>query len=129
MDEEQSALPVKLFVLADRFGAACTINVTCTVKEPEPIVKVTLPVAVTVGSITLPAGECTIQALQSDGNGSVLLLRASNGMNVEVIANRINEARTANETHITLLTDGGTHHIDKVWLAGQQTGYELLAAK
>lgn len=52
MDEEQSALPVKLFVLADRFGAACTINVTCTVKEPEPIVKVTLPVYVFGASFT-----------------------------------------------------------------------------
>lgn len=94
------------------------------------VVKVTLPVAVTVGTKTLPAGECTIQSLRDDGSASVLLIRAGDGTAVNAIAAKVPASKTTftGETRVTLRNAGNTYQLDKIWLAGQQFGYELIAA-
>ena len=91
------------------------------------IVKVTFPVPVTVGTVTLPAGETSIQVLQNDGSASVLLIRSSNGVSVEALASRLTQSESSKETHVTL--SGADHQLDKIWLADQHYGYELLSAK
>jgi hypothetical protein len=119
----------KTLVAAAVVCLASVLGIGSAFAQMTNIMKVTLPVAVTVGSTVLPAGDCTIQSLQADGAGSVLLLRASDGTSIEVLANRINEAQSATQTHVTLRSEGTAHQLDRVWLAGQHTGYELLGVK
>jgi hypothetical protein len=93
------------------------------------VVRVTLPVAATIGGVSIPAGECTIQTLQSDGSSSVLLIRGANGAAVETIATRVNDSQSQRETHVTLRPAGSSYQLDKIWIAGQHYGYELLTSK
>jgi hypothetical protein len=93
------------------------------------LIKVTLPYATTVRTVTLPAGECTISEMWSDGNGTLLLIRSSSGPGVEALVSRIAAPQSKpSETQVVLRHTGATYQMDKIWLAGRDYGYELLPA-
>lgn len=93
--------------------------------------RVTLPQAVMVGQTQLPAGTYFIQQLTDDGNAGIISIHSeSHGPSVEVLATRIEEANghSAQRSEVTLKAVGGQYQLDKIWIEGQITGYELNTA-
>jgi hypothetical protein len=93
------------------------------------IVRVTLPHAATVGSRMLPAGEYTIRGITNENSSSsTLQIRSAAGATYSVVATRVYEtdSKRAYQTEIVLRRAGDNYQLDKIWLEGQDYGYELL---
>lgn len=93
------------------------------------IVKVTLPHDTTVGTAQLPAGEYTIRGLSDDSSSSsTLQIRSETGGYVAAVVLRIYEPanKRAEHTQVLLRRDGDRYQMDKIWLQGQEYGYEFL---
>ena len=93
--------------------------------------RVTLPQTVMVGQTQLPAGTYFIQEVSDDGNASILTIRSeSHGPSIEVLATRIEEANGHGAQHssVTLKPISGKLQLDKIWIEGQVSGYELNTA-
>jgi len=93
-------------------------------------IKVTLPYAATVGATNLPAGDYTISEIKEPGGSQILLFRSSNGLSVNALAMPITDehARTGQNTEVVLHQVGGKYEVEKVWIGGEDRGYELLTA-
>lgn len=93
------------------------------------IVKVTLPQGATVGTAALAAGDYTIRGLTDDGSSSsTLQIRSATGGYVAAVALRIQEplSKRAEHTQVLLRRNGDKYQFDKIWLEGQDYGYEFL---
>jgi hypothetical protein len=96
--------------------------------QMEDIITVKLPVAAMVGKVVLPAGEYTIRDLGGDGSSPGIEIRSMTGPSVSAIATQISVPKNgvANQTEVVLRREGNKYQIDKIWLRGQDRGYELL---
>jgi len=94
------------------------------------IVTVRLPMAATVGKVTLPAGVYTIRDLKEDGSSPVLEIRSANGPSVCAIVTHISAPnnRLASQTTVVLRHEGNKYQVDKIWFAGRDYGYDLQPA-
>jgi hypothetical protein len=91
-------------------------------------VTVNLPVAAKVGNFSLPAGEYSIREL----NNSVIEIssNARKGVSVFATVNQIDAPNheAADHTKVTLRKDANGYQIDKIWVEGQDLGFELTTA-
>ena len=90
-------------------------------------VTVTLPHAVTVGSTTLPSGEYTISSVDMT-DGELFVVRSANGPTVSLLSERI-DAHDQNRTEMVLSKDGDNWHFDKLFIQGDETGYQFINVK
>ena len=88
-------------------------------------VKVNLPYETKVGSVSLPAGAYSIRQL----SGSVLEFTsdAHKGVNTFVSVTRIvaPNMEAVDHTKLILKHDDKGYQVDKIWLEGQDMGFEL----
>src|SRR5712692_10055953 len=119
-----------LLALSVCLAAALGIATLPAAAQMQQTIKVTLPYAATVGTVTLPAGEFTIGVESSDGNASILTIRAASGATVEAMAMRILPPgiKQTEETKVVLRHVGNKYEIEKIWLADQAYGYQLMSA-
>lgn len=86
-------------------------------------VRVTLPFAATVGSVTLPAGDYTIQSLS--GNSSAVVFRSANGSAVTAATIQVSDSsKSSGQTEVMFQRTDGKYSIDKIFVAGQ--AFELV---
>jgi hypothetical protein len=90
-------------------------------------VTVTLPHAVTVGSTTLPSGEYTISSVDM-ADGELFVVRSANSPTVSLLAEKIGSP-DQNKTEIVFAKDGDNWHFDKLFLQGDETGYQFINVK
>ncbi len=90
-------------------------------------VTVTLPHAVTVGSTTLPSGEYTISSVDM-ADGELFVVRSANNPTVSLLAEKIGSP-DQNKTEVVFTKDGDTWHFDKLFLQGDETGYQFINVK
>ena len=90
-------------------------------------VTVTLPHAVMVGSVTLPSGEYTISSVDM-GDSEVFVVRSPGNPTVSVMAEKI-DAQDEDKTELVLTKDGDNWHFDKLFIRGDEIGYQFLNAK
>ena len=83
--------------------------------------RLTLPYAVTVGSVTLPAGDCTITNLKDNGHETFFLIRSGAGPAADVMMERSNSAESphAAESAVQLRHVGNKYEIDGIRIDGQ----------
>jgi hypothetical protein len=93
--------------------------------QTSDLIKVTLPFAVTIGTVTLPAGECTIRDLQDHGGAAVLLIRSSSGASVEALVSKVSAPKDLASSSVTFRQTGSKYEMDKIWAAGESFGYQL----
>jgi hypothetical protein len=88
-------------------------------------VTVTLPHDVTVGSTLLPSGQYTISSVDmSDGN-EFFVVRNAQGAAITLPAYKIDARDLPNKTRVTIQKDGNTWRLDKLFVAGDATGYQF----
>jgi hypothetical protein len=93
-------------------------------------VKVTLPEAVTVGSTTLPSGEYTISSVDLNDGNSWFVVRSDRGQAITTLhAQRINPTASEHKTRVTLEKDGAAWHFDKLFIRGDESGYQFTDQK
>lgn len=91
-------------------------------------VNVTLPHAITVGSTTLPSGEYTISSLNMSEGDNYFLIRSANGSAVTMQVQKI-DSPDPDKTQVVLSKDGDTWHIDKMFIQGENAGYQFVNIK
>jgi hypothetical protein len=90
--------------------------------------RVNLPVAAKVGNVSLPAGEYSIHELQN----SVLEFRSeSNGKNIFASVNSIvmPNHQIADHSKVILQKNDTGYQVQKIWIEGQEMGFELTSAE
>jgi hypothetical protein len=93
-------------------------------------VKVTLPEAVTVGSTTLPSGAYTITSVDMNDGNSWFVVRSERGQAITTLhAQRINPTASDDQTQVTLAKDGNAWHFDKLFIRGDESGYQFTDQK
>ena len=90
--------------------------------------KVNLPVAAKVGNVSLPAGAYSIREL----NNSLIEISSDSrkGASTFVTVNQIDAPKhqAADQTKVTLRKSGDGYQVDKIWIEGQELGFELVTA-
>jgi hypothetical protein len=90
-------------------------------------VTVTLPHAVTVGSTTLPSGDYTISSVDM-ADGELFVVRSANNPTVSLLAEKIGSP-DQNKTEVVFTKDGDNWRFDKLFLQGDETGYQFINVK
>jgi len=93
------------------------------------MLKVTLPVAANIGSVTLQAGTYTIY----ERANSVIDFRSDvcPGVSTFATVNSIElpNMKTAQHSKVVLRKDVSGYQVDKIWIEGQKLGFELTRAE
>ncbi len=91
--------------------------------------KVTLPVAANVGHVTLPAGAYTIHELAN----SVIEFTPDSRKGVSTYATvnsvEMPNQKSADHSKVVLRKDDNGYQVDKIWIQGQEMGFELNSAE
>jgi hypothetical protein len=106
----------------------CLAAATFAAQLPNKIT-VTLPSAVKVGDVTIPAGGLTLEGNSLTDDYPVITLRSENGMAVQALVLRLStpHGQTAGQTKVALRRVDDTFYLDKIWVAGQDVGFQVLA--
>ena len=88
-------------------------------------IKLTLPYALTYGSVTLPAGDCTITELKDNGHETLFLIRSGAGPAVDMMMERTepDDNPQAQPSAVQLRHVGNNYQIDGIRIDGQ--GYKV----
>lgn len=70
---------------------ASVIGMVPAVAQPAPGLRVRLPYAVTVGNVTLPAGDCTVTDSKDNGHETFFVIRSAAGPAVDLMMERDSE--------------------------------------
>ena len=91
-------------------------------------VTVTIPHDVTVGSTTLPGGEYTISDTHMPSGDEVFLIRSASGKAVTLQASKI-DSNDQSKTEVVFTKDGDTWRFDKMFVQGEESGYQFVNVK
>ena len=93
------------------------------------VITVNLPDAVNVGSTTLASGQYTITEYSVSSGRSLFVFRSDKGDTATVMGSRTADAPEAQKTAIVLSNEGGSLHLDKLFVEGDQTGIQFADTK
>jgi len=102
---------------------ASVIGVGPATAQTRNHIKLTLPYAVTVGTVTLPAGDCTITDIKGNGNETLFLIRSDAGPAVDVMMERTGESDEATPSAVQLRHVGNNYELGGIRIDGQ--GYKV----
>ena len=90
---------------------------------PAGLLHVNLAAPVSVGAVTLPAGDCTVEELSSGSDNVVLVVR-SGAEKAAVLAGRV-DPENHGKAGLVLKLNNGKYTLDQVWFNGE--GFQLQA--
>src|SRR4051812_46153443 len=96
---------------------------------PGRTVTVTLPQSFTVGSAVLPSGEYQITEFSLNDGGRLFVFRSDKGDVTSAMALQSAEQVTDQKTSLLLTNDKGTLRLDKIFVAGENAGYQFADSK
>jgi hypothetical protein len=104
---------------------ASVIGVVPASAQSRTQIKLTLPVAVTFGTVTLPAGNCTVTEIKDNGNEIFFLMRSEAGPAVELLMQRTGEPAipSAASSSVHLRHVGAFYELEGVKMDGQDYRY------
>jgi hypothetical protein len=118
-----NALKAKIFTVAMAAGLVGSAAFAAT-----DSVTVTLPESVTLGSATLAGGEYQVTE-SSMGTGSWFVFRSAKGEVVAAMASKVVDEPADQKTEVVLSHEGGSLHLDKLFIAGDSAGYQFPESK
>lgn len=96
---------------------------------PGSVVTVTLPQSISVGNATLASGQYTITESALPDGSSLFLFRSEKGDTTTAMAMKGVDPAADQKTSVVLSSDNGTLHLDKMFIAGESTGYQFADVK
>ena len=106
--------------------AVCLLSVLAVGFAQSLDLKVTFQHPVSVGSVTLPAGDYTIRELKASSSTPVLVFRSADGTSVSALASIVSEPNRETTDQVILRQVGDSYQLERIWLAGQNIGYEFM---
>lgn len=95
--------------------------------QAKPVV-VNLPHSVTVGNTVLPSGEYTISSLDMANGNEYFVVRSAGSATVTLQAQKLS-ANDNLATQVVLTKDGDTWRFDKMFIQGQDEGFQFVNGK
>ena len=106
------------------FAAVVCLGSAAAFGQMATSVKVTLPVAATVGGVTLPAGDYTIREMEN-GTVPVLQITSFKGKNVAVMVEPVISLKNADKTQVVLKQTEEGYKIQSLSIEGEDTGFDF----
>ena len=88
-------------------------------------ITVNLPEAVTVNGATLASGQYTVTESPMASGSSILVFRTDKGDATAVVAMKNAEPSVEQKSEVVLSHEGGTLHLDKLFIAGESAGFQF----
>ena len=92
-------------------------------------VTVNVPQSFTVGSATLASGQYNVTESSLADGSSLFVFRSDKGATTSAIALKSADAAVDQKTEVVLSNEGGTLHLDKMFIAGESSGYQFVDSK
>jgi predicted RecA/RadA family phage recombinase len=92
-------------------------------------VTVTLPQSVSVGSAVLASGEYKVTEFAMNDGSSLFVFRSDKGEATSALAMKSADPAVDQKTEIVLSNQGGSLHLDKMFIAGEASGYQFAESK
>jgi hypothetical protein len=104
---------------------ASVIGVGPATAQTGSSIKLTLPYAVTVGTVTLPAGDCLITDLKDNGHQTLFQIRSDAGPAAELMMERTGapDDPQATAPSVQLRHTGNNYELDGITIDGK--GYKV----
>jgi len=92
-------------------------------------ITVNLPQSVSLGNATLASGHYTVnESTMADGT-SLFVFRSDKGDTTAATAMKSADGVVSQKTEVVLSNEGGTLHVDKMFIEGDSVGYQFGIAK
>jgi hypothetical protein len=109
-------------------AAAIAICGTVYAQNAMDNINVRFATPVVVGETTIPAGDCNIQVMRGSSDNVVLVLRGQNGVNANVLVNRLNDMDVDFNDHVNVILN---HRTDNRYqlvriLLPDHTGFQVI---
>ena len=92
-------------------------------------VTVTLPQSVSVGNATLASGQYTVTESSMADGSSLFVFRSAKGDTTSAMAMKSAYPAVDQKTQVVLSNEGGTLHLDKMFIEGDSAGYQFAVSK
>jgi hypothetical protein len=90
------------------------------------VLTVNLPQSVAVGSAVLPSGEYKISEYSMNDGNKLFVFRSDKGNEaVSAVAMKSADPAVDQKTSVVLSNDNGTLRLDKMFIAGENVGYQF----
>lgn len=110
-------------------GAALGLGALPAAAQMPDQLTINLPVAATLGNVTLPAGQYTIHDIVSHGEDAILQINSRDGFAAYAIATEIAPPADSVASNVVLhQTEQGAYELQKIVLAGRDFSYQFLTA-
>jgi glucose/arabinose dehydrogenase len=90
---------------------------------------INLPEAATVNGSALASGQYTVTESSMGDGSSLLVFRSEKGDTTAVVAMKSAEPAADQKSEVVLSHDGGSLHLDKLFVEGEGAGYQFSESK
>ena len=90
---------------------------------------INLPEAATVNGSTLASGQYNVTESSLADGSSLLVFRSDKGDETAVVAMKTAEPSADQKSEVVLSHEGGTLHLDKMFIAGESAGFQFSESK
>ncbi len=90
---------------------------------------VNLPEAVTVNGSPLASGQYTVTESSMADGSSLIVFRTDKGQATAVVAMKSAEPSADQKSEVVLSHEGGTLHLDKMFIEGESAGFQFSESK
>jgi hypothetical protein len=90
---------------------------------------INLPEATAVNGSTLASGQYKVTETSMADGSSLLVFRSDKGNATAVVAMKSAEPSAAQKSEVVLSSEGGTLHVDKLFIQGESAGYQFSESK
>jgi len=90
---------------------------------------INLPEAATVNGSTLASGQYNVTESSLADGSSLLVFRSDKGDATAVVAMKTAEPSADQKSEVVLSHEGGTLHLDKMFIAGESAGFQFSESK
>jgi hypothetical protein len=90
---------------------------------------INLPESATVNGSTLASGKYKVTETAMADGSSLLVFRSDKGTATAVVAMKSAEPSAAQKSEVVLSNEGGSMHLDKMFIEGESAGYQFSESK
>jgi hypothetical protein len=90
---------------------------------------VTLPESVNIGNTTLASGHYTVTEFSVTEGCAMFVFRDDKGDTASAVAMRTADSPDETKTSVVLANEGGSFHLDKIFIEGSPAGFQFADSK
>jgi glucose/arabinose dehydrogenase len=108
---------------------AASLAATAAFAASGDTLTINLPEAATVNGSTLASGQYKVTETSMADGSSLLVFRTDKGQATAVVAMKSAEPSADQKSEVVLSHDGGSLHLDKMFIQGESAGFQFSESK